>query len=53
VSYERGWDNELGSGDVWIRPSAVVVHFGSPDGTAYVPRQIEPKKKWWQRALAR
>ncbi len=51
--FERQWDNELGSGDVRIRPSAVVVHFGSPAGTAYAPRRDEPKKKWWQRALAR
>jgi len=42
-------DNELGSGDVWLRDSAVVVQFGSPVGTQFVlPDRVVVKSKWWK-----
>lgn len=47
--FERGWDNELGSGVVFVRDSAVVVHFGSPVGVRFVlpDRVVMKRKKWW------
>ena len=48
-------DNELGSGDVWLRDSAVVVHFGSPAGTEFVGPKVDVvksvKSKWWKRVV--
>ena len=49
--FTRREDNELGSGDVWLRDSAVVVHFGSPAGTEFVGPKVDVvKPKWWKRS---
>lgn len=52
MTYTRNWDNELGSGVVYIRDSARVIHFGSPVGEQYVKATSddEVKQRWWHRA---